>query len=137
MTWCIAWAKWTYMVWGVLSITSPNKISFLKFRIFSGNSICLTKFRRKLNFGEEISSRGEGPGKISIPEGLSWTLELISRSSRCVRPGATWEFLWLYCSYTKFHIFKFYIFLYLYTTTLGALWRQLFDFLPKYKQKIE
>ena len=48
-----------------------------------------------------------------------------------VKFPANWVFLWLYCSYTKFHIFKFYIFLYLYTTTLGALWRHIFDFLPK------
>ena len=29
--------------------------------------------------------------------------------------------LWLYCSYTKFHIFEFYTFLYFYTKTLGPL----------------
>ena len=54
-----------------------------------------------------------------------------------VKFPANWVFLWLYCSYTKFHIFKFYIFLYLYTTTLGALWRHLFNFLPKILAKIE
>ena len=43
--------------------------------------------------------------------------------------------LGLYCSYKKFHIFKFYTFLYFYTKTLGPLLRHLFDFLLKFLAK--
>ena len=43
--------------------------------------------------------------------------------------------LGLCCKNKKFHIFKFYTFLYLYTKTLGPLWKHLFDFLQIFLAK--
>ena len=71
------------------------------------------------------------PGSAIVPCSDKKSANIFGQKSIKVEFSPNRVVLGLCCRYKKFHISKFYKFLYLYTKTLGALWRHLFHFWPK------